>query len=133
MKGDGLSALARFAARTDARTLPPDVVMKAKACLLYGMAVGVACMRVDQPAQAVRAVAGAGNATRFFDDAKCDAAVSAFANGTLFHSRVQDDAHPAGHVGVVVVPAALAMAETLAADGADLIAALVSGYETALR
>ena len=135
MNGEGLRELARFAARTDARTLPPEVVAKGKACLLYGMAVGIACMRVAQPAQAARATAGAGTgaATRFFDDAKCDAGLAAFANGVLFHSRVQDDAHPAGHVGVVVIPAALAMAETLAADGADLIAALVAGYETALR
>ena len=133
VNGEGLRALARFAARTEARTLPADVVEKSKACLLYGMAVGVACMRVAQPALAARAIAGDGAATRFFDDAMCDAGVAAFANGTLFHSRVQDDAHPAGHVGVVVVPAALAMAETVAADGAELIAALVAGYETALR
>ena len=114
-------------------TLPPEIVEKGKACLLYAMAVGVACMRVAQPAQAARAAAAAGAATRFFDDAKCDAGLAAFANGTLFHSRVQDDAHRAGHVGVVVIPAALAMAETTAADGADLIAALVAGYEIALR
>ena len=31
---------------------------------------------------------------------------------TLFHSRVQDDAHPAGHVGVVVISAALAMGKS---------------------
>jgi 2-methylcitrate dehydratase PrpD len=133
MNGEGLRELARFAAQTDARALPPGVVEKSKACLLYGMAVGVACMRVGQPAQAARAASAAGAATRFFDDAKCDAGLAAFANGTLFHSRVQDDAHPAGHVGVVIIPAALAMAETVAADGADLIAALVAGYETALR
>lgn len=133
MSGEGLRELARFAAQTDARTLPSEVVEKGKACLLYAMAVGVACMRVVQPAQAARAAYAAGAATRFFDGAKCDAGLAAFANGTLFHSRVQDDAHRAGHVGVVVVPAALAMAETVAADGAELIAALVAGYETALR
>src|SRR5213593_4197981 len=84
MKGEGLRELARFAARTNVRTLPPEVVEKGRACLLYGMAVGVACMRVDQPAQAARAVSGvgAGAATRFFDDAKCDAGLAAFANGS---------------------------------------------------
>jgi len=133
VNGEGLRALARFAAQTDARTLPPEVVEKSKACLLYGLAVGIACMRVGQPSQAAHAVAGAGAATRFFDDAKCDAAIAAFANGTLFHSRVQDDAHPAGHVGVVVIPAALAMAEAVDASGDELVAALAAGYETALR
>lgn len=136
--------LARFASRTDARELPAPILQKAKACLLYGMAVGLAGMRTGQAAQAARAVAlgddaiadreGAnGKATRFFDGAKCDAAPAALANGTLFHARVQDDAHPAGHVGVVVIPAALAMAEATRASGADLLAALVAGYESALR
>ncbi|HEY2969463.1 MAG TPA: MmgE/PrpD family protein, partial [Casimicrobiaceae bacterium] len=135
MSDHRLRELARFAARTDARTLPSEVVAKGKACLLCAMAVGIACMGVKQPAQAARAVAGAGAgaATRFFDGAKCDAGLAAFANGTLFHSRVQDDAHSAGHVGVVVIPTALAVAETVAADGNELIAALVAGYETALR
>ena len=135
MTGNGLRELARFAAESDSRRLPAEIVEKARACLLYGMAVGVACMGVKQPAQAVRAVAdaGTGNATRFFDDGKGGAALAAFANGVLFHSRVQDDAHPAGHVGVVVIPAALAMAETVGVAGSDLLAALVAGYETALR
>ena len=125
MKGDGLRALAGFAAGSDTSRLPSEVVEKARACLLYGMAVGTACMRVKQPAQAAKAVtdAGPGNATRFFDDGKSGAALAAFANGTLFHSRVQDDAHPAGHVGVVVIPAALAMAESVGAAGNDLLAA----------
>lgn len=138
------SELARFSARIDARGLPANVLQKAKACLLYGMAVGIACMRTHQAAQAARAIAGGdgtiavgegttGKASRFFDGGKCDAGLAALANGTLFHSRVQDDAHPAGHVGVVVVPAALAMAESIAASGADLLAAVVAGYETALR
>ena len=131
--GHGLRALARFAASVDARTLPADVVEKARSCLLYAMAVGVASLRAPQPAQAARVLDADGAATRFVDGARRDALAAALANGTLFHARVQDDAHPAGHVGVVVVPAALAVAETVAANGADLLAALVAGYETALR
>src|SRR5687768_5949361 len=128
------SQLARFAARSDVRELPAQVVEKAKACLLYAVAVGIACLRSPQAAQAAAASpAGTGKATRFVDDKKCDAAAAAFANATLFHARVQEDAHAAGHVGVVVVPAALAMAETTSASGAALLAAIAAGYETALR
>lgn len=134
MLGEALRALGRYGAQLDAGTLPGPLVDKANACLLYGLAVGAAGMRAKQPAQAARALPpGEGSATRFFDDARCDAASAAFCNGTLFHARVQDDAHPVGHVGVVVIPAALAMAETVSASGPDLIAALVAGYETALR
>ena len=100
-----LDDLARFAAAVDARTLPAGVVDKARACLLYGLAVGAAGVRGAQAQQAAQAVGDApGNATRFYDDARCGADAAAFANGTLFHVRVQDDAHPAGHVGVVVLP-----------------------------
>lgn len=138
MSGEGLRALAGFAAAADIRKLPPPVVDKAKACLLYAMVVGFACMRTKQAEQAARATVGSakarvGQASRFFDDQPCDAAVAAFANGTLFHARVQDDAHPAGHVGVVVNPAALALAQARGANGAELLAALCAGYEVALR
>ena len=133
--GEGLRALAQFTAEARLERFPAEIVEKARACLLYAIAVGVAGMRVPQPAQAVRAVAkgSTGKATRLYDDRKCDAGHAAFANGTLFHARVQDDAHPAGHVGVVVIPTALAMAETTRASGADLLAAIIAGYETALR
>lgn len=138
MSGEGLRALAAFAAAVDIRNLRPPVVDKAKACLLYALAVGFACMRTKQPEQAARAIAGsaaarAGRASRFFDNQTCDAAVAAFANGTLFHARVQDDAHPAGHVGVVVNPTGLAVAQEQNANGAELLAALCAGYEVALR
>ncbi|TMH47555.1 MAG: hypothetical protein E6H60_13400 [Betaproteobacteria bacterium] len=40
--------LARFAARTIARTLPPGVVEKGRACLLYGMEVAsYACVSIN--------------------------------------------------------------------------------------
>lgn len=134
-KGEGLRALAAFASATDPRQLPPAIVDKARACLLYGLAVGVASMRAEQPAQAIRIAAesGGSSTTRFFDDETCGPAAAALANATLLHARVQEDAHPAGHLGVVVIPAALAMAEARRTTGGELIAALISGYETALR
>lgn len=126
-----LDALARFAARLQP---PPPLVEQAKACMLYGLAVGAAGMRAPQAAQAARAAGDApGASTRFLDGMACDAEAAAFANGTLFHARVQDDAHPAGHVGVVVLPATLATAEATHASGSEAIAALVAGYEVALR
>lgn len=130
-----LGELARFAVEADLRNISAEVVRKAEACLLYAVAVGIAGMDMIQARQAVAAIGcdSTGRSTRFFDDCACDAGHSAFANGTLFHVRVQDDAHPAGHVGTVVVPTALAMAEATRASGGDLIAAIVAGYEVALR
>lgn len=135
MTAHPLSQLAEFAASTDVAHLPRDVVEKAKACVLYAGAVAVASMRARQPGQAAAAVgdSSASPATRLYDGITCAPRAAAFANGTLFHARVQDDAHPAGHVGVVVIPAALAMAEAKGISGTELLAAVVAGYETALR
>src|ERR1043165_5454827 len=109
-----LSELARFAA--NAATFPAAVVEKSKACLLYALAVGAAGVTRAQPAIAAHALAaGGGSATRFIDGAWCEAATAALVNGTLLHARAQDDAHPAGHVGAVVVSAALAVAESAGA------------------
>jgi 2-methylcitrate dehydratase PrpD len=38
-----------------------------------------------------------------------------------------------GHPGAVVIPAALAMAEVTGATGREFLAAIVAGYEVAVR
>ncbi len=132
-----LTALAEFAATLDVRALPPDVLGTAKACLLYGGAVGIAGTGLGLPDRVARALdqeaPGEGPATRFLDGRRTGTGNAAFANAVLFHSRIQEDAHPAGHIGVVVLPAAIARAEAEAAPGGDLVAAVVAGYEVALR
>ena len=51
-------------------------------------------------------------------------------NSALMHAKLQEDAyHTASHPGVMIVPAALATAETLGSSGRDLLTALVAGYE----
>ncbi len=56
---------------------------------------------------------------------------AAFANGVLGHGLVRDDMHvgSVSHLGTVLVPALLALAEASRASGADFLAALVAGYE----
>ena len=76
---------------------------------------------------------GDGSAHRLLDGMLTAPGAAAFANAVLLHARIQEDAHPAGHVGVVVIPAALAAAEHTGADGETLLAGVVAGYETALR
>lgn len=127
--------LAAFAAAMECQNLPLRIVEKARACLLYGASVGIAATPAPQPALAVRAgrQAGPSAATRFLDGAGCDEEEAAFANAVLFHARCQEDAHPAGHIGAVVLPAALATAEAVGASGADLIAGVVAGYKSGLR
>ena len=118
---------------------PDEVRSKAKACLLYGLAVGAAGARTRLPRQVARMLdrteseGGDGSAHRLLDGMRMAPGAAAFANAVLLHARIQEDAHPAGHVGVVVLPAALAAAEHTGADGEALLAGIVAGYETALR
>ena len=135
----GLEALGAFATTLHVDRLPSEVVRRAQACLLYGLAVGVASGEASTSTMATAIVTqeygslASGLATCLLDGRNVSPGAAAFANATLMHARVQEDAHPAGHVGVVVVPAALAMAQHCRATGAELLTSIVAGYEVALR
>ena len=60
---------------------------------------------------------------------------AAFVNGVAAHSTELDDEHKLSliHPGVVIIPAALALAEKLGATGRELITSVVLGYEIATR
>ena len=66
---------------------------------------------------------------------KSQAAFAALANGILANAADNDDTHKRAllHTGSVVVPPALALAETQGLTGRALILALVAGYEVAVR
>jgi 2-methylcitrate dehydratase PrpD len=66
---------------------------------------------------------------------KSQPAFAALANGILANAADNDDTHKRAllHTGSVVVPPALAMAETRGLTGRELILALVAGYEVAVR
>jgi len=66
---------------------------------------------------------------------KSDAALAALANGALVNAADFDDTHKRAllHTGSVVVPPALALAAERDLSGRALIAAVVAGYEVAVR
>lgn len=67
-------------------------------------------------------------------DAQFRPADAALVNGTAAHAYELDDYHNAKlHPGAVVVPTALALAESLDADGACLETAIAAGYEVMIR
>lgn len=133
-----LKLLAEHAAEIDASGLPAPVLESARACLLYGLAVGIGTVRARPALIAAAAVERDGTAdgrgaTRLLDGKRAARADAVFANAVLLSGRVQGDSHPCGHLGGVVIPAALAAAEHAGASGAELLSAMVAGYETALR
>ena len=74
-------------------------------------------------------------ASVLYADTKVDVARAAFINGVAAGSLDWDDSHVAAiiHPGVVIWPAALAMAEIVQCTGEELLAAVLVGYETAIR
>lgn len=65
----------------------------------------------------------------------CSAEVAALVNGGLSHIVEMDDLDRGSvlHPGAVVIPAALAAAAQTDAPGRELLAAIVAGYEVAIR
>ncbi|USF25835.1 hypothetical protein N510_000751 [Firmicutes bacterium ASF500] len=63
------------------------------------------------------------------------AARAAMLNGTFAHALELDDGHKyAGvHAGAVIVPTALAVGQEVGASGAEVLAAIVAGYELVYR
>ncbi len=129
-----VTALADFAARLRIEDLPADIIEMAKACVLYALAVGVATKNA-KPALLAAAASEGGTetATRLLNGSMTSPGSAAFANGVLLSGRAQGDSHPCGHLGGVIIPAALAAAEQHKVTGATLITAIAAGYEVALR
>ena len=135
---DKLNQLSRFVVESRYSDYPPFVVEKAKAAILYGIVIGIG----GAPSRAVSKIVAAldllesvnqSDARRLFDGRFCSVDNSVIANGALMHTRLQEDAHPAGHIGVAVLPAVLAISEKEMKSGADVLASTIVGYETALR
>ena len=134
------SELAQFTAAIRLDRLPPDVVTRAR-FLVLDLVGNIVRARHDAESTpsflaATRAMGmAAGNSGVFGDAARYTPAGAAFLNGALAHSLDFDDTHAAGslHPGAPVIPAALAAGEMVGASGADVLAAIVAGYEMTCR
>src|SRR5438477_5312463 len=116
--------------------LTPEVLAKAKLCIydLLSSALASADLPWSRQAAAV-ARANSGGAARGAGIIGTADVVSvqdaAFANGVTGHALVRDDMHvgSVSHLGTVLVPSLLALAESTRASGKDFLTALVAGYE----
>jgi 2-methylcitrate dehydratase PrpD len=132
--------LAEFVARLSLAALPPEVVSRTRLLVLdlAGNAVRARHDAESTPAllSAIASLGLAyGDAHVFGDEATYSACGAALINATLGHSLDFDDTHAEAvvHPGAPIIPAALAAAEMADASGAEVIAAIVAGYEVALR
>jgi 2-methylcitrate dehydratase PrpD len=128
--------LARAALAADVALMPAEVAAKARLCLLDFLSCALEAGPLPWSRQAVAiarpladGAAIIGRPGRF---AHPDAA---FANAALGHGLVREDMHAGSiaHLGVVVWPTLLALAERTRVAGPELLAAAVVGYEAGAR
>ncbi len=132
--------ISEFSAKISVATLPADVVERARELVLDLVGNIVRARHESDSTPSLLSSAKAlgfdhGTARVFGDNATYGPAGAAFINSTLSHSLDFDDTHAAGtlHPGAPVIPAALAAGEMVNASGADVLAAIVAGYEVVCR
>jgi 2-methylcitrate dehydratase PrpD len=116
--------------------LQPDVMMAATRCLVDLFAVSLAGTTETAAASTANLVCdlgGKSEATLISTGTPTTAPLAAFGNGALAHALDYDDTlwSYVGHVTAVVLPAALAVAESQNCRGRDLLAAFAIGAEAA--
>ena len=111
----------------------PDVIAKAKICLLDFLSCAFEARNHPWSRQAIGIAREVGNgATIIGTGTLASPGDAAFANATMGHGLVREDMHAASicHHGVVIWPTLLALSERTALSGATFLAAAIIGYET---
>ena len=129
--------VAAFTSALSWDTLPEPVREKCKVSLLHNLGVAAAGGPLLGPplryAEALQEQGPTASARLLISGRAATPDTAAFVNGALMHARAQDDVYFPGftHVGAVMTPAVLAVAESIEASGRDVVAALAAGYEAA--
>lgn len=130
------STLASWITRLRYEDIPPDVLSHAKACCLDSVACMIGGMS-SQPCTIIRDVLkqghGASDAVSFPGTNLRMGVLTASYLGAQAANLLDFDDDYVGHPGATVIPPALALAEERDASGADLVTAIVAGYEVSLR
>jgi 2-methylcitrate dehydratase PrpD len=126
---------ARSALAVDLDDFGPEVIAKAKICLLDFLSCAFEAGNHPWSRQAVAIAQAGGSATIIGSRQLSSPADAAFANAVMGHGLVREDMHAASiaHHGVVIWPTLLALTEQGTLHGARLLAAAIIGYETGAR
>jgi 2-methylcitrate dehydratase PrpD len=127
--------MARSVLALDLGDFGPEVVAKAKLCLLDFLSCAFEAGNHPWSRQAVAIAQAGGSATIIGTSQLSSPADAAFANAVMGHGLVREDMHAASiaHHGVVIWPTLLALSEQTPLHGAKLLAAAIIGYETGAR
>ena len=130
--------LAEFCAGVSLERLPTEVIDKTKLCILDFFANVYGSLELEAVSRVVsyiRSLGGPETATALGCGFKTGIHNAAFLNGTTAEAiEAQDGLRFGGnHPGTAVIPAALAVAESLGLGGKEVVEAVVAGYEAASR
>ena len=113
--------------------LSPEAIAKVKIALLDFLSCAYESLDLPPSRQAIEVAgrAGSGPASVIGTRVRASAAEAAFANAVLGHGLVREDMHTGSvsHLGIVIFPTLLALAQTRKVGGLDLITGAVCGYE----
>ena len=125
----------KFIAQTRYENLPADVIATVKLRVLDLLAAGLAGYHMGCHKQLLPILGGAGEASVWGVGKKLALRDAILVNSFMSHALYLDDGSrfTGGHPSPVVIPSAVALAETRRASGRDLIAAVAAGYEIFLR
>ncbi|QIL80024.1 MmgE/PrpD family protein [Diaphorobacter sp. HDW4A] len=140
MKNTAMMSIARFASSFDASRLDERHYRQVSRALLDTCAAGMAGRPEPASLIAARYAAelGAGSGSRLWGDASAqpvDPEAAALCNGVAAHVLDYDDVTEPmrGHPSVALLPALLALGESVDASGQDLVCAYVVGFEVLCR
>ena len=130
--------VAEYISGTLDRSLPDDVILKAKCHLLDTLAAIISGSKLKAgkaAAKFILSMSGPEQASVIGTDIISSTVYAAFANAMAAHGDETDDSHLGGmfHPGCAIVPAALSVAETEKKSGLDLLKAIVLGYDIGAR
>ena len=132
--------LARFGARLQYEDLSAKVRERVRFLLLDHLAVTLRGSTLPSSLAGYQmleqmAIGNINTATIFGRQERAEAAWASLANGIAAHGLEMDDVENRSslHPGVVVFPAALALAEQIGSQPADFYSAVIAGYEVTLR
>ncbi|MEF2547061.1 MmgE/PrpD family protein [Aurantimonas sp. E1-2-R+4] len=138
---DETRILAAFVANLSFDAIPPEVALRARhlALDLTGSIVRAHAESESTPSLYATldelGLGGPGAASVVGTGRRLAPPVAALVNGMLGHSLDFDDTHADSslHPSAPVVPAALAVGEMVGASGAEIVTAIVAGYEVCCR
>lgn len=133
-----MQTLGKYVAESVNRTIPDEIVERAKLHLVDTIAAAISGSRLPAGNVAipyVRSLGGTPEAGVLGTGIVTSAANAALANGILAHADETDDTHPASHThpGRNVVPAVLAIGERGGVSGMAALRAMVLGYDICAR